>query len=145
MHVLCARRIQIPLLTFFLYCPVARAVWFGSSPPTRTSKLNQINIKQWLLKCISHNKNLEQNNMSHLQTIFTTLSTIWLHRNQVVPQSNWDYSYCSGSYLQVPNNLAWSGKKMMFPTFSTGIRSCPNPIEIIPSWLCSLSSNQDTN
>lgn len=69
---------------FHIYSLVARAVWFGSSPLIKTSELNQISLRMWLVDVLLRNKKLEQANLSYLQFIFTTLWTIWLNRNQVV-------------------------------------------------------------
>ena len=69
---------------FHIYSSVARAVWFGSSPLIKTSELNQISLRMWLVDVLLRNKKLEQANLSYLQFIFTTLWTIWLNRNQVV-------------------------------------------------------------
>jgi len=48
----------------------------------------QISLKSLLADCILRNKDLHQDNMFFLQTVFTNLWTIWLQRNQVVHEGN---------------------------------------------------------
>ena len=68
----------------FLYCDLARAVWHGSELSIKTTELNQVLVKPWLARCILMNRKLDLKNLKILQTMFTTLWTIWNHRNQVV-------------------------------------------------------------
>lgn len=48
----------------FLHCPFARVVWHGFILEIRTSDLNQISAKQWIVDCIVANKFMEQNKVS---------------------------------------------------------------------------------
>ena len=68
----------------FLQCPFARAVWYGSSLGIRTSELNHLSVKQWLLNHITAANIPVQTKRSSLQSIFTTLWTIWTHGNLVL-------------------------------------------------------------
>ena len=68
----------------FLNCTCARAIWHGSNLGLRTSELEYTSAEQWLSQCIISSKDLEQSRMIYLQTIFTTLWSIWNHRNMVL-------------------------------------------------------------
>ena len=70
----------------FLECICARAIWHGSNPGLRTSDMECTSIEQWLSQCIVSSSDLEQDRMCFLQTIFTTLWSIWNHRNMVLYQ-----------------------------------------------------------
>ena len=68
----------------FLQCPFARAVWYGSSLGIRTSELNHPSVKQWLLSHVTNTNMPIQTKQSSLQSIFTILWTIWIHRNLIL-------------------------------------------------------------
>ena len=70
----------------FILCPFARVVWHGFILEIRTSDLNHSIAKQWISNCIITSKNLEQNIMNFLQSLFTILWSIWNHRNMVLHQ-----------------------------------------------------------
>jgi len=70
----------------FLHCPFARVVWHGFILEIRTSDLNQISAKQWMVDCIIANKFMEQNKVSFLQSLFTIFWSMWNHRNIVLHQ-----------------------------------------------------------
>ena len=50
----------------------------------RTTELNYVSIKQWILSHITATNILDQMKQSSLQSIFTILWTIWTHRNLVL-------------------------------------------------------------
>ena len=70
----------------FLDCNCARAIWHGSNLGLRTSDMDYTSVEQWLSQCIVSSSNLEQDRLWFLQTIFTTLWSIWNHRNMVLHQ-----------------------------------------------------------
>ena len=82
----------------FLNCPCARSIRHGSILGLRTSELQCNSIEQWLSQCIISSRALEYNRMNYLLALFTTLWSIWNHRNMV---ACWSYSHFSISYLQV--------------------------------------------
>ena len=47
----------------------------------KTTNLNQILEGRWLARCILENKKLDQENLNTSQALFTTLWTIWNHKN----------------------------------------------------------------
>ena len=67
----------------FLQCPFARAIWYGSSLGIRTSELNHLSMKQWLLSHINTTNMPVQTKQSSLRSIFTIPWTIWIHRNLI--------------------------------------------------------------
>lgn len=70
----------------FLLCPFARACWHGSTLAIHSSDFNNISIQQWLTCLMVKYKRKEENNMAYLQAIFTTLWSMWNHRNKVIHQ-----------------------------------------------------------
>ena len=70
--------------TPILLMPLGQSCFVCSSLAIRTSYMAQISIESLLTECILRNKDLHQDNMFFLQTVFTTLWTIWLQRNKVV-------------------------------------------------------------
>ena len=91
----------------FLHCPFARVVWHGFILEIRTSDLNQISAKQWIVDCIIANKFMEQNKMSFLQSLFTIFWSMWNHRNLVLHQGNYLTLWKSSS----PLKLSFAGTK----------------------------------
>ena len=72
------------ILTPILLMPLGQSCFVCSSLAIRTSDMAQISIESLLTDCILRNKDLHQDNMFILKTVFTTLWTIWLQRNKVV-------------------------------------------------------------
>ena len=70
----------------FLNCPCARAIWHGSILGLRTFELQCNSVEQWLSQCIISSRALKHNRMNYLQALFTTLWSIWNHRNMVLHQ-----------------------------------------------------------
>jgi len=70
----------------FLQCPFVRAVWYSSCLEIRTSDINQVPAKKWIVDCIIANNSMEQIRMGFLQSLFTVLWSLWNHRNQVIYQ-----------------------------------------------------------
>ena len=68
----------------FLLCPFSRACWHGSTLAIHSSNFNNVSIQQWLSIIISNHNCKDLGSMTYLQSLFTTLWTIWNHRNQVV-------------------------------------------------------------
>ena len=68
----------------FLLCPFARACWHGSSLAVHISDFCDISVQQWLINLINALNWNEEGSFEYMQSIFTTLWTIWLHRNTVV-------------------------------------------------------------
>ena len=68
----------------FLQCPFAKAVWYSSSLGIRTSELNHLSMKHWLLGHITATNMPVQTKQSSLQSIFTILWTIQTHKNLVL-------------------------------------------------------------
>ena len=68
----------------FQFCSFSRATWHGTSFAVHTSDLRNSSIQQWIERLLQIHKDLESDNMSYLQGIFTTLWSIWTHRNLVV-------------------------------------------------------------
>ena len=66
----------------FLGCTFARAVWHGLA--IHTSALPHTSIQSWIRALLFKHKRLDQNSTYCLQAIFTTLWTIWTHRNSVI-------------------------------------------------------------
>ena len=60
----------------FLQCPFAKAVWYSSSLGIRTSELNHLSMKHWLLGHITATNMPVQTKQSSRQSIFTILWTI---------------------------------------------------------------------
>ncbi|XP_030963645.1 uncharacterized protein LOC115984778 [Quercus lobata] len=67
-----------------LFCPFTRANWHGTSLAVHTSDFMNCSIQQWLGRLLHIHKALQPESISYLQGIFTTLWTIWTHRNLVV-------------------------------------------------------------
>ena len=68
----------------FLLCHFAWACWHGSPLVVHTSNIIDTSVQQWLsYLIISHNWN-EEGFLEYMQNIFTTLWTIWFHRNMVI-------------------------------------------------------------
>ncbi|XP_050241346.1 uncharacterized protein LOC126690274 [Quercus robur] len=74
------------LIIFFLKCQFARAVWYGSNLKIRTSDSFNLSINQWVKFCVRQNDPRESTRLGILQSFFTTLWSIWNHRNQVLHQ-----------------------------------------------------------
>ena len=70
----------------FLECNCARAIWHSSNLGLRTSNMDYTSVDRWLSQCIVSSTDLKQGRMCFLQTIFTTLWSIWNHRNMVLHQ-----------------------------------------------------------
>lgn len=70
----------------FLKCHFARAVWHGSNLEIRTSYSFTLSIKQWVDFCVLQNDPRDNDRMGVLQSLFTTLWSIWNHRNLVLHQ-----------------------------------------------------------
>ena len=68
----------------FLLCPFARACWHGSSLAVHTTDFSDISVQQWLINLINALNWNEEGSFDYMQSIFTTLWTIWLHRNTMV-------------------------------------------------------------
>ena len=68
----------------FLFCPFARATWHGSPLAVHTPDLHNTSIQQWIGTILLKHKKMDQDMMHYLQAVFTTLWTIWTHRNLVV-------------------------------------------------------------
>ena len=67
----------------FLFCQFSKAVWHGSNLSIHTSALNQTNAIQWLSACMLRNDLGPHEKDSYLQTLCTTLWSLWNHRNKV--------------------------------------------------------------
>ena len=78
--------IEESVVHLFLDCNCARAIWHGSNLGLRTSNMDYTSVEQWLSQRIVSSSNLEQDRLWFLQTIFTTLRSIWNHRNMVLHQ-----------------------------------------------------------
>ena len=65
----------------FLLCPFARACWHGSSLAVHISDFCDISVQQWLINLINALNWNEEGSFEYMQSIFTTLWTIWLYRN----------------------------------------------------------------
>lgn len=70
----------------FLKCHFARAVWHGSNLEIRTSDCFSLSIIQWVETYVLQNNPRNPIRMGLLQSIFTTLWSIWNHRNLVLHQ-----------------------------------------------------------
>ena len=68
----------------FLFCSFTRAVWHGTSLAVHTSDFRNCSVQIWIDKLLQIHKKLEPENLNYLQGIFTTLWSIWTHRNLVV-------------------------------------------------------------
>ena len=68
----------------FLLCHFARTCWHGSSLAVHTSDFIDILVQQWLINLINALNGNEEGSFEYMQYIFTTLWTIWFHRNMVV-------------------------------------------------------------
>ena len=68
----------------FLLCPFSRACWHGTLLAIHSSDFCNISIQQWLTGVINNHNSKDYISMNYLQAIFTTLWTIWNHRNRVV-------------------------------------------------------------
>ena len=68
----------------FLSCPFARAIWYAFSLALHTSDFHGLTVQQWVGKLLHQHKNMSEDSMCFLQTVFTTLWTIWTHRNLVI-------------------------------------------------------------
>ena len=69
----------------FLYCSFARATWHGTTLAIQTSELRNIFCVQiWIGNLLLSYKGMDSVSMRYLQDMFTTLWTMWRHRNSVV-------------------------------------------------------------
>ena len=68
----------------FLYCSFARAMWHGTTLAVQTSELRNISVQDWFRILLNRFKRMDDDSMHYLQSIFTTLWTMWNHRNRVV-------------------------------------------------------------
>ena len=68
----------------FLLCPFARACWHGSSLAVHTTDFSDIFVQQWLINLINALNWNEEGSFDYMQSIFTTLWTIWLHKDTMV-------------------------------------------------------------
>ena len=64
----------------FLFCQFSRAVWHGKNLSIHTLDLNQTNAIQWLSGCILRTDLEPQEKDFYLQTICTTLWTLWTQK-----------------------------------------------------------------
>ena len=67
----------------FLYCDLARAVWFGADIPIRHLTQADITVDSWVKDLIKQHNASEHSN-SILHKILTLLWCIWFHRNQIM-------------------------------------------------------------
>lgn len=67
----------------FLYCQFSRAIWLGSALNIHTSNLCNIPVQWWISSLLIRNKRMTPDAMIFLQILFTTLWSIWYHRNLV--------------------------------------------------------------
>ena len=77
------RRRNLLIISFFK-CQFARAVWYGSNLKIRTSDSFNLSISQWVEFCVRQNDPRESTRLGILQSFFTTLWSIWNHRNLVL-------------------------------------------------------------
>ncbi|XP_050278159.1 uncharacterized protein LOC126719671 [Quercus robur] len=68
----------------FLLCSFSRACWHGTTLAIHSSDFNNLSVQQWLTGVITKHNNKDPNVMNYLQALFTTLWSIWNHRNKVV-------------------------------------------------------------
>lgn len=68
----------------FLICSFARACWHGSTLAIHSSNYSNTSIQQWLTLIINKHNIKDLVSIDYLQSFFTTLWTIWNHRNRVV-------------------------------------------------------------
>lgn len=68
----------------FLRYTFARPVWHGSALAIHTSNLNHTSTQEWIGISLLRYKQMDQTSMHCLQAIFSTLWTIWSHRNLVI-------------------------------------------------------------
>lgn len=84
----------------FLFCPFAKAIWHGTTLVVHTSDFDNITVQQWIGKLLLRHNDLRQDDIYYLQVVFTTLWTIWDHRNLVVHEgkvTQFSRSYSNGS------------------------------------------------
>jgi hypothetical protein len=67
----------------FLYCDLARAVWFGADIPITHITQADITMDSWVKDLIKQHNDSEHSN-SNLHKILTLLWCIWFHRNQIM-------------------------------------------------------------
>ena len=68
----------------FLLCSFSRACWHGTTLAIHSSVFNKMFVQQWLIGVITMHNSKDPNIMNYLQALFTTLWSIWNHRNKVV-------------------------------------------------------------
>lgn len=70
----------------FLYCSFARAMWHGTTLAVQTSEPRNIFFQDWIRIRIWLNKykRMDDDSMHYLESIFTTLWTMWNCKNRVV-------------------------------------------------------------
>lgn len=58
-------------------------MWHGTTLAIQTSELRNISVQNWIRNLLNRHKRLDEVSMQYLQSIFTTLWTLWNHRNRV--------------------------------------------------------------
>ena len=56
----------------------------GTTLAIQTSELRNISVQNWIRNLLNRHKRLDEVSMQYLQSVFTTLWTLWNHRNMVV-------------------------------------------------------------
>ena len=67
----------------FLHCTFTKACWHGSTLAIHTLDFDNISVQAWLNNIILRFRQMDQERMENLCSIFTFLWTIWNHRNMV--------------------------------------------------------------